>query len=304
MEELLVKSAGFMLLIALGFAGKKVGLFHPEDRFVLSKIMIYITMPCLFISFFEDFTPSSTLFLMFVLGIIVNLILCYIGLFFARHKNGTEKALYMLNCSGHNVGAYATPIIATIFPPAAVIATSMYDIGNSIMAAGGVYALAARYTDREHAMHWDLFFRRLFSSVPFDTYLIMLVLSLLGVHFPTAVYEVTGMIGAPTIILTMIMLGITFDVDIDKHDLSNILMILGIRIFGALVIGTCIWFFLPLTQLEKMVIYLVLFAPITSLTPNFCSRCGCKPSVYGALSSITVPISLVAINVLMLFFGS
>ena len=58
----------------------------------------------------------------------------------------------MLNCSGHNVGAYATPIIATIFPPAAVIATSMYDIGNSIMAAGGVYALAARYTDREHAI--------------------------------------------------------------------------------------------------------------------------------------------------------
>ena len=49
---------------------------------------------------------------------------------------------------------------------------------------------------------------------------------------------------------------------------------------------------------------LIVFAPITSLTPNFCSRCGCKPSVYGALSSITVPISLVAINVLMLFFGS
>ena len=43
MEELLVKSAGFMLLIALGFAGKKVGLFHPEDRFVLSKI---ITLAC------------------------------------------------------------------------------------------------------------------------------------------------------------------------------------------------------------------------------------------------------------------
>lgn len=302
MEELLVKSAGFMLLIALGFAGKKVGLFYSKDRLVLSKIMIYITMPCLFISFFEDFTPSPTLFLMFVLGITVNLILCYTGLFFARHKSGTEKALYMLNCSGHNVGAYATPIIATIFPPAAVIATSMYDIGNSIMAAGGVYALAARYTDRDHSMHWDLFFRRLLSSVPFDTYLIMLMLSLLGVRFPAAVYEVAGMIGAPTIILTMIMLGITFDVDIDRHDLGNILTVLGIRIFGALVIGTCIWFFLPLTQLEKMVIYLILFAPITSLTPNFCSRCGCKPSVYGALSSITVPISLVAINVLMLFF--
>ena len=44
MEELLIKSAGFLLLIALGFAGKKVGLFRPEDRFVLSKVMLYITM--------------------------------------------------------------------------------------------------------------------------------------------------------------------------------------------------------------------------------------------------------------------
>ena len=302
MEELLTKSVGFLLLIALGFGGKKVGLFRVEDRFVLSKVMLYITMPCLFISFFEDFTPTPTLILMFVLGIVSNLLLCYTGLFFARKKSGTEKALYMLNCSGNNIGAFAIPIIATIFPSAAVIATSMYDIGNSIMAAGGTYALAAGYTDKARGMRWEAFFRRLFSSVPFDTYLIMLLLSLLHVHFPAAVYEVAGMIGAPTIILTMIMLGITFDVDIDRHDLGNILEILAIRLIGAFVIATFAWFFLPLTQLEKMVLYLILFAPITSLTPNFCGKCGCKPSVYGALSSITVPISLIAINVLMFFF--
>lgn len=301
MEELLAKSAGFLLLIGLGFGGKKVGLFRVEDRFVLSKVMLYITMPCLFISFFEDFTPTATLILMFVLGIGVNFILCYTGLFFARGKSGTEKALYMLNCSGHNIGGFAIPIIATLFPPAAVIATSMYDIGNSIMAAGGTYALAASYTDKQRGMRWSLFFRRLFSSVPFDTYLIMVVLSLLHVHFPAPVYEVAGMIGAPTVILTMIMLGITFDVDIDGHDLGNILEILAIRLVGAFAIATFAWFFLPLSQLEKMVLYLILFAPIPSLTPNFCSKCGCKPSVYGALSSITVPISLIAMNIIMVF---
>ena len=302
MEELLIKSAGFILLIALGFGGKKVGLFRPEDRFVLSKVMLYITMPCLFISFFEDFTPAPTLILMFILGIVVNLILCGTGLFFARNKSGTEKALYMLNCSGHNIGAYATPIIATILPPTAVIATSMYDIGNSIMSAGGTYALAACYTDKDRSMRWPLFFRRLFSSVPFDTYLIMVILSLLGIRFPAPVYEVAGMIGAPTIILTMIMLGITFDIDIDRHDLGNILAILAIRLIGAFVIATFAWFCLPLSRLEKIVLYPILFAPIPSLTPNFCSQCGCKPSVYGTLSSITVPISLIAINILMLIF--
>lgn len=264
--------------------------------------MLYITMPCLFISFFKDFTPAPTLILMFLLGIGANLVLCYTGLFFARNKSGTEKALYMLNCSGNNIGAYATPIIASIFPPAAVIATSMYDIGNSIMAAGSTYALAARYTDKERSMRWAVFFRRLFSSVPFDTYLIMLALSLLGIRLPEPVYEIAGMIGAPTIILTMIMLGITFDIDIDRHDLGNIVTILLIRLLGALAIATFAWYFLPLSQTEKMVLYLILLAPITSLTPNFCSQCGCKPSVYGALSSITVPISLIAINIMMMIF--
>lgn len=236
------------------------------------------------------------------MGIGANLVLCYTGLFFARNKSGTEKALYMLNCSGNNIGAYATPIIASIFPPAAVIATSMYDIGNSIMAAGGTYALAARYIDKERSMRWAVFFAGCFSSVPFDTYLIMLALSLLGIRLPEPVYEIAGMIGTPTIILTMIMLGITFDIDIDRHDLGNIVTILLIRLLGALAIATFAWYFLPLSQTEKMVLYLILLAPITSLTPNFCSQCGCKPSVYGALSSITVPISLIAINIMMMIF--
>ena len=130
----------------------------------------------------------------------------------------------------------------------------------------------------------------------------LLVLSLFGIHFPKQVYDMAEMIGAPTIILTMIMLGITFDIDIDRKDLDNIITILAIRLFGAFGVATFAWFFLPLTQVEKMVLYVILFAPITSVTPNFCSQCGCKPSVYGALSSITVPVSLIAINVLMAVF--
>lgn len=301
MEELLIKSAGFLLLIGLGYGGKRIGIFHLEDRFVLSKVMLYITMPCLFISFFQDFKPSYTLILMFVLGLASNLLLCYVGLFFARNKSGTEKALYMLNCSGNNIGSFATPIIATIFPPAAVIATSMYDIGNCIMSAGGTYALAARYTDKERSMRWPIFFQRLFSSVPFDTYLILVICSVVGIRFPEPVYEIAGMIGAPTIILTMIMIGITFDIDINRHDFGNIFVILTIRLVGAFLIATFAWYVLPLSEIEKKVLYVILFTPTTSLTPNFCNLCGCKPSVYGALSSITVPVSLIAINIVMLF---
>ena len=302
MEEILTKSAGYILLIFLGFCGKKIGIFHTEDRFVLSKVMLYITMPCIFIASFKNFVPTFTLVLMFVLAILANLILCYTGLFFARNKDGAEKALYMLNCSGSNVNGYAVPIIASVFSPEAIIAATMYGMGNAIMTTGGTYALARCFVEKSKKPSLNVFFRNLFSSVPFNTCLVMLILSMMNIHFPAPVYEIANMIGSSTIIITMIMLGITFDIDINRHDLGDILLIMAIRLIGAFIIATTACYLFPLSEIEQITLYFVLFGPVTSFAPNFCSLCGCKPSVYGALSSITVPVSLVAINILLLFF--
>lgn len=302
MENILTKSVGYIILIFLGFCGKKIGIFVVEDRIVLSKVMLYITMPCMFISSFKDFEPSFTLIIMFVLAILSNLILCYVGLFFARNKEGTKKALYMLNCSGSNVNGYAVPIIASIFSPEAVIAATVYGMGNAIMTTGGIYALAKCYTEKREESSSKVFFRNLFYSVPFDACLIMFLISMLKIHFPVPIYEISNMIGSSTIIITMIMLGITFDIDVDSHDLNDILIIIIIRLIGGFTIATLAYYLFPLSKIEKVTLYIVLCSPITSFAPNFCNLCGCKPSVYGALSSITVPISLIIINFLLLFF--
>lgn len=300
MENIITKSIGYIILILLGFVGKKIGIFRIEDRLVLSRVMLYITMPCIFIGSFKDFVPTFNLVLMFILAIIANLLLCYTGLFFARKKEGHEKALYMLNCAGSNVNGYAVPIIASAFSSEAVIAATMYGMGNAIMTTGGTYALARCYTEKNNKLSLDTFFQNLFSSVPFDTCLVMLIISMLNIHLPEPVYEIANMIGSSTIIITMIMLGITFDIDINFHDLRDILLIIAIRLIGAFIIATVACNLFPFSEIEKVTLYFVLFGPITSFAPNFCSLCGCKPSVYGALSSITVPISLLTINILLL----
>jgi len=301
MEEVFIKSIGYIILIILGFCGKKIGIFHIEDRVVLSKVMLYITMPCIFIASFKNFTPTFSLIVMFVLAILSNLILCYVGLFFARKKEESVKALYMLNCSGSNVNGFAVPIIASIFSSGEIIAATMYGMGNAIMTTGGTYALAKYHTEKGNKPSFGIFFRSLFSSVPFDTCFVMLIISILNIHFPALVYEIADMIGSSTIIITMVMLGITFDIDMNVHDLGDILLIIAIRLLGGFIIATMACYLFCLSEMEKITLYIVSCGPVTSFAPNFCNKCGCKPSVYGVLSSVTVPISLVAINFLMLF---
>ena len=45
MGEVLVKSGTLVFLIVLGYVLKCVGLFKTEDSKLLSKIMIYVTLP-------------------------------------------------------------------------------------------------------------------------------------------------------------------------------------------------------------------------------------------------------------------
>ena len=45
MEAIIVKAAGFLLIIALGFILKSVGLFRAEDSRVLANLVLKITLP-------------------------------------------------------------------------------------------------------------------------------------------------------------------------------------------------------------------------------------------------------------------
>ena len=45
MEAILMRAGSFMAVIILGYVLKKVGFFKEEDFYVMSKIMVKITLP-------------------------------------------------------------------------------------------------------------------------------------------------------------------------------------------------------------------------------------------------------------------
>ena len=74
----LAKAFAFMGIIVLGYTLKKIHVFKPEDFYVLSKIVIRITLPCAIISNFSKISMDMSMLILCVIGIVCNLI--YVGI--------------------------------------------------------------------------------------------------------------------------------------------------------------------------------------------------------------------------------
>ena len=70
----LAKAFAFMGIIVLGYTLKKIRVFKPEDFYVLSKIVIRITLPCAIINNFSKISMDMSMLILCVIGIACNLV--------------------------------------------------------------------------------------------------------------------------------------------------------------------------------------------------------------------------------------
>ena len=64
MEAILMRAGSFMAVIILGYVLKKVGFFKEEDFYVMSKIMVKITLPASIIVNFSQTKMEPSMFLL------------------------------------------------------------------------------------------------------------------------------------------------------------------------------------------------------------------------------------------------
>ena len=85
----------------------------------------------------------------------------------------------------YNIGAFTLPFVQNFLGAFGVVATCMFDTGNSIMCTGTSYTITKSVLHSEEGrLTPKVVVKRLFSSVPFDTYLIMLILVLFNIRLP------------------------------------------------------------------------------------------------------------------------
>ena len=306
----LLKPLSFVLIIFTAYLLKRVGFFGEKDHQIVSRIVLNITLPCAVLHAFSGFECDLSLLALVPLGFVFALIPLLAVYFLTGKMAKTRRALTMVNAGGYNIGCFTLPVVQSFFGPAGAVIACMFDTGNAIMMTGGSYAITssllktdageAKQTPKEAVL---TVIKKFVTSVPFDTYMIMLLITLLGVKIPDFLLTLTAPVASSNSFFAMFMIGLMFTPAKNASYLRDTARILLIRLSFAAAFSLLIYWCLPFPLLVRQVLSVVVFAPVSALAPIYTEKCGGDGSLSSFANSISIFIGLIIMSVLVMAMG-
>lgn len=298
MEEILIRAGSFVAIILLGYVLKRIGVFRQEDFPILSKVVIRITLPAAIVTSFSGKQIEPALLTLVLLGMGGGLIYMFLGYVTNLRKDPETKAFEILNLPGYNIGNFALPFVQSFLGPTGVIATSLFDTGNAFICLGGAVSVASMVKDGSKFSLMRIG-KALCKSVPFLTYILMVVLNLAKIQLPDAVISFAEIIANANAFLAMFMIGVGFHLAGDKGQTGRILKLLALRYGVAAILAYIYYFVLPFSLEVRQALVILAFSPIGSAVPAFTAEIKGDVGLSSALNSMTIIISIVIIVVLL-----
>lgn len=276
MFDVLIKALGFVIVIVIGFLLKQFRILKKEDGYTLATIIMNVTLPCALFSNANGITINGAMIVLILMGIILNVLMVAIGYFVSNGKSAPTRAAYMINCSGYNIGNFVLPFVQAFFPGMGVAYLCMFDVGNALMGLGGTFAIASSVVSSEQKLSVSNVIKKLFSSIPFDVYIVIFFLALFKIKIPAPILSITDFIGAGNGFLAMLMIGL-------------------------LLMALC-FFLLPLPLLAKKILIIALAAPISTVSAVFTRQCKYEGEVAAVANSLSILIGIGVLVVLLMLF--
>ena len=226
-----------------------------------------------------------------LLGLLANVILLVVGWKVGARETPLVHAMYMICLAGYNIGSFSIPFVQNLFPHR-MMEVVLFDIGNSIINCGVSYSFARmQMVPGSRFQPWSMV-KTLFSTYPFNLYIVLLALSLMHVSFPEPVYQLADTVAAANPVVVMLMLGIMFEVRLGPAERYQVLGIVTSRVLTEAVMAALLVWLLPFPLEQRLIAALLVCAPISGMATVFCGKLQCDPSVYGTATSLTIPISI------------
>ena len=298
MLDILIRAGSFVAVILLGYFLKKIGFFKQEDFTILSRITIRITLPAAIITSFAGKQIDMALLSLVLLAIGCGLLYMAMGFFLNRKKSREERAFAILNLPGYNIGTFVIPFAQSFLGPMGVVATSLFDTGNAVICLGGAFSVASMVKDGS-GFSVKRIGKALVRSVPFVTYVLMLLLNLVHLPVPGFVLSCAGIIANANAFMAMLMIGVGFKLEGDRSQIRTIVRMLSIRYGIATVLALIFYFVLPFELEIRQALVILAFSPIGSAVPGFTGEMKGDVGLSSALNSLAIVISIVITVILL-----
>ena len=299
MLDIVMRAASFIAIIALGYLLKRIGMFKQEDFTVLSKVAVRITLPCAIIVSFSGKVIDPELFTLPLIALVCGSFYVAAGYLSHRDMPREQRAFAMLNMSGYNIGSFTIPFAQSFLGPMAVVAISIFDIGNAFVCLGGSYSLACMVKDGSR-FSLKRVVRALLRSAPFVVYIMMMTLSLLHLVLPSFVLSVAEIGANANAFAAMLMIGVGFRLQAKREQLMSLARMLAIRYGAAIVFALIFYFVMPFALEIRQTLVILAFAPIGASVPGFTGEMGGDVGLSSAFNSVCMCISIVVIVSLLL----
>ena len=298
MLDILTRAGCFVVILALGHILRRTGFFGPETFGVLSKIVMKITLPAAILASSAGKPMESDMLTLALLGLGCGVL--YIGLGWLVACRGTrqQKAYFIQNLPGYNVGTFALPFTQSFLGPVGVLTSSVFDLGNAFVCFGGAYSVARAVGEGGKAD-----FRRVLTapltSLPFLTYALMAILNLNHLSPPGIIVSFAQILGGANAFLAMLMIGVGLNLTIDRSKLGIMAKVLTLRFGMAAVLAFASYRLLPFSLEVRQTLVILLLSPFTSTVPVYTAELGEDVGLASAINSVAIVISIVIIVALL-----
>lgn len=299
MFSVLSKISGFLLIIGLGYYLKYKGVTKKSDGVLIGNLVLNVTLPCALLTSVSNIKIGLMDLSLIILAIVANVI-CLFTIKRINHKNtNSEIAISMLNASGYNIGAFLLPFVQYFYSATAVIYIVLFDIGNSLMLFSGNNAIATSVLNTKKENLFKSIINKCLNSMPFMTYLFILILSVFNLSIPSSINELLLIPAKANVFLSMLMIGTTLDLNINLNHKIIIKNILATKYFVSFVlIGIIV--LLPIDSIVKIMLSLALCAPSSIVAVVYSNIIDSKSSIAAITNTISTVISIFLIIFIIL----
>lgn len=292
MLEILSRALCFVAIIFLGYILRRTGFFGPETFSILSKIVIRITLPAAILASSAGKPIDGSMLTISLLGLGGGVVYMAAGWLMQRKGSRGQKAFYMMNLPGYNIGTFALPFTQSFLGPMGVLVTSIFDVGNSFVCLGGSFGVC-RAVKEGGKVDVKRMLKAPLTSIPFLTHVVMVILNLNSLKPPQIVISFAEILGNANAFLAMLMIGVGFRLSGDRSKLGTMAKILITRFGIAAILALAYYYLLPFDLFVRQTLVILAFSPIGSAIPVFTAELQEDVGLSSAINSVAIVISIV-----------
>lgn len=285
-----------LLIIITGILLKKWNIIHASDGKALSRIVLNVTFPALILSKVRKMPLDASVLYLPLICFGFCLILITLAFFIFKDKPPKEKGLLVMSMGGFNIGLFAFPIIEGIWGAKGLQYIAMFDIGNALIILGIGYFLGdyfSPFRDKDAKTDLKYIMGLFLKSLPFMSYLLALLFNYFSVGLPELADNFFDTVAKANMPLVLLLLGIYFNLKIDKSRIRQLTKVIGIRYVAGLAVGLSLYFFIPFESLFRTIILVGLILPIGLTIIPFSDKFGYDTGFAASLANVTIVISFI-----------